>query len=76
MLTASPEVIHNELETAIAILTKWKERTDKIPGVHIPVQGGRAPEALENWLREMVGELQLVSAKCDALAEVLATATA
>jgi len=73
MLTASPEVIHNELETCIAILTKWKGKTEQIPGIHIPVTGDRAPQALEAWLRELVGELQIVSGKCDTLADVLAS---
>ena len=31
MLTASPEVIHNELETAIAILTIASPHNDEIP---------------------------------------------
>jgi len=68
-LPVSPEVMHNELETGIAILKKWQERVEVgIPGVSIPAQD---PEALESFLREFVGELQIVSGKCDTLVEAL-----
>lgn len=71
MLNVSPEVIHNELETAIAILAKWQKRMDQIPGVTIPVTSENGPAALEAFRREFIGELQIVSGKCDTLAEAL-----
>lgn len=73
MLAASPEVIHNELETCVAILKKWQGLAQQIPGVHVPVSGAHGPQALENFLREFVGELQIVAGKCDTLADVLAS---
>jgi len=70
MLPVSPEVMKNELETARAIMVKWQEKMDNVPGVHLPAN----PEELERFLRELIGELQVVSGKCDTLAEALSSA--
>lgn len=71
-LPISPDVLHNELETARAIMDKWTTLIGEkgIPGVDTP-----APlQDTERFLREMIGELQVVSGKCDTLAEVVGAA--
>ena len=70
-LPVSPDVLHNELETARSILDKWTKLVDKgVPGVDTPAN----PEQLDRFLREMCGELQIVSGRCDTLVEVLGNA--
>ena len=70
-LPISPDVLHNELESARAIMEKWTQLVSKgIPGVDVPA----SPEASERFLRELVGELQLVSGRCDTVVEVLSGA--
>jgi hypothetical protein len=68
MLSVSTEVIQNELETVRAIVEKWQKKIEQMPGVTIPTQD---PAAFENYLRELIGELQVISGKCDTLAEAL-----
>lgn len=69
-LPVSPDVIYDELKSARDILDKWVERlgTKQIPNVDMP---GQDPRALEFFLNELVGELQVVSGKCDTLSEII-----
>ena len=69
MLTVSPEVIHNELETAVKVLQKWQEQLGRIPGVTVPAGD---PQAFNLFLMQLIGELRVVSGKCDVLADTLA----
>jgi len=69
-MSVSPQVIQNELETIDAIIKKWQTKIEQMPGVTIPCAD---PAAFENALRELIGELQVVSGKCDTLAEALGT---
>ena len=67
-MPVSADVLHNELETARGILDKWvKTVGEGLPCVDTPGN----PEQLDQLLRELVGELQIVSGKCDTLVEVL-----
>lgn len=67
-LPVSADVLHNELETARSILEKWV----KIIGEGLPcVDTPGNPEQLDAVIREMCGELTLVSGRCDTLVEVL-----
>jgi len=68
MLTVSPEVIHNELELAVKVLRKWQEQLELIPGVTIPAGD---PQAFNLFLTQLIGELRVVSGKCDVLADTL-----
>lgn len=70
MLPISPDVIHSELVAGRDILTKWIEKLDKegVPNIDHP---GADPRALEFFLTELVGELQVVSGKCDTVADVI-----
>ena len=68
MLTVSTPVIQNELETAKKIIEKWQEKIEMLPGVNVPAGD---PAAFENYMREFIGELQVISGKCDTLAEAL-----
>jgi len=68
MLPVSPEVIHNELETAVAVLQKWQKKMDEVPGVTIPATD---PQALNLFLVQLIGELRVVAGKCDTLSETL-----
>ena len=69
-LPITPDVLHNELETARAILDKWTQIVNNgLPGIDTP-----APqEALDQLIWQMRGELQIVSGRCDTLVEVLGT---
>ena len=70
-LAVSPEVLHNELELSRSILEKWTKLVGNgIPGIDKPA----APHEVEKFLRELVGELQVVSGNCDTLAEILGAA--
>jgi len=70
VLPVSPDVIHSELEAARDILNKWIKKVgeDGLPNIDIP---GSDEQALGNFLNELVGELQVVSGKCDTLADVI-----
>jgi hypothetical protein len=71
MLSVSKEVVLKELETAKAYLAKWEQRLEEgIPEIDFPATGNSS-NALEDFLRELCGELRVVSGKCDTLAEVL-----
>lgn len=68
--TISWAVLLNEFETSIAILKKWQDAITKI--ADNPDQESMVPpELMESRLTEMVGELQVVSGKCDVIAEVV-----
>ena len=67
-LPVSGDVLHNELDTARGILDKWvKIVSEGLPAVDVPGD----PAQLDKLLREMCGELTLVSGRCDTLVEVL-----
>jgi hypothetical protein len=70
VLPVSPDLIHEELQGTINILTKWLDAVNKgVPGVDIP--GPDVEEALDNFLRELTGELLLAAGKAHNLAVVL-----
>lgn len=69
-LPISQNVLFNQLELSRSILEKWTKQVESLPGINTP--GG--PADLERVLREMIGELQLVSGQCESLAEILGTA--
>jgi hypothetical protein len=68
--TISWPVLLNEFETAVAILKKWQDAITKIAD-NPEAEATIAPEMMESRLAEMVGELQVVSGKCDVIAEVV-----
>ena len=70
VLPVSPDTIYDEIQSAKAILARWEERLEKrsIPGIDAP--GGE--EQLLDYMRELCGELQVVSNKCHGLAVILA----
>ncbi len=71
MLPVSREVLLKELETAGQYIEKWRTRVEEgLPGIDVPATGD-AEQGLETFLREMCGELQIVSGKCTTLSEVL-----
>lgn len=71
-LPVSREVLYNELEMGRSILEKWATVVEKgIPGI----DGQPAPPMeTERVLRELIGELQVISGKCDTLADILSAA--
>lgn len=69
-LPISQNVLFNQLELSRGILEKWTKQVEALPGINAP--GG--PVELERVLREMIGELQLVSGQCESLAEIIGTA--
>jgi|WetSurMetagenome_2_1015567.scaffolds.fasta_scaffold08238_3 hypothetical protein len=70
-MPVSPDLVHEELESIIKIVSKWRDAVNTgVPGVDIP--GADAEEALDNFLRELVGELLLAAGKTHNLALVLA----
>lgn len=71
MLTISREVLLKELETAREYIDKQIAKvTNGIPGIDLPASGDAA-EHIEEFVRELCGELRIVSGKCDNLAEVV-----
>jgi vacuolar-type H+-ATPase subunit E/Vma4 len=69
MLNLSSKVLRVELETAKDILQKWLTQLEEgLPVIDVPADA----DHLEQMLREIVGELRVVSGKCDTLAEILA----
>ena len=67
-LPLSTTLILSEIESAMAILARWKQRIEN----GVPVIDLHAPdEALHDFLRELCGELVVVSGKCTTLTEVL-----
>ena len=70
MLPLHPDTIHDELVSVRVLVDKWiKKVIDGIPGVD--PQAPSSPEALDAYLRELVGELYLSSSKLQGLANVL-----
>jgi hypothetical protein len=72
MLTVSRDVMLEELQTASSYLQKWivKLNTQGIPGIDTPITG-TSDEAFVDFIRELCGELRVVSGKCDSLSEVV-----
>jgi hypothetical protein len=72
VLTVSRDVMLEELQTAVSYLNKWITKLNEqgIPGVDTPVTG-TSDEALVDFIRELCGELRVVSGKCDSLSEVV-----
>lgn len=67
-LPVSPPVLLDELASAQGILKKWLEGIAQgIPAIDLPGD----EETLDEFLRELCGELLLVAGKCSTLAEVL-----
>ena len=70
-LPINPETIHEELLSVERLVVKWRESIGKgIVGIDLP-----APDAevkLEAYMREFIGELLLVSGKCQNMALILA----
>ena len=74
MLPISREVLLKELETARDYLNKWLQKVNEgIPGIDIPASGS-AEDHLEEFVRELCGELRIVSGKCDTLSDVVGEA--
>lgn len=72
MFAVSREVILNELRSARDYLDRWIGAvSSEIPGVDIPASGD-VDVKQDSFVRELCGELRVVSGKCDTLAEVLA----
>jgi hypothetical protein len=70
VLPVSTPVILAELKSARKILTKWikKIEAEGIPGV----DGAPAPqETIDDYLRELEGELLMISGKTSVLSNVL-----
>lgn len=68
MLTVSPDLIVDELESAKKILEKWiKKVNDGLPVIDEPGD----QEQLSLLLRELTGELRICAGKCGNLAEVI-----
>jgi hypothetical protein len=62
MLPISPALLREEISGAKAILDKWdKQLAEGVPGPERP--GGQ--EGLENFIREMCGELMICAGKCE-----------
>jgi hypothetical protein len=71
MMTISRDVLLKELETAREYLDKWITKVNEgIPGIDIPAAGD-AEEHIDVFVRELCGELRIISGKCDNLAEVV-----
>lgn len=71
MMTISRDVLLKELETAREYVDKWINKVNEgIPGIDIPASGD-SDSHIEEFVRELCGELRIVSGKCDNLAEVL-----
>lgn len=70
MLSVSKAVLKEELTLAQRILTKWQQKLEEgVPGQDFPVQDDIA---FERFVREMVGEFQVISSKFDGLATIMA----
>ncbi len=68
MLSITREVLLDELDAAKAIIDRWHKTIEAgIPVIDMP-----APEdRLELFVRQLCGELLLVSGKCQSIAEIL-----
>lgn len=68
-LPVSPDVILQELTTAKVILEKWEKILNEVgvPGTDVP--GGE--DQLDDFSRELCGELRLVGGKCNNLADTI-----
>jgi hypothetical protein len=67
-LPISPDVLHAELVSARDILDKWvKTINEGLPALDVP----GTEETLEGMLKELCGELVLVSGKCESISEIL-----
>jgi len=68
MLPVSPDLIHDELESAKKILEKWIEKVK----AGLPVVDNPGDEMqLDLFIRELCGELRVCAGKCGNLSEVL-----
>lgn len=73
MLPVSRDLLLTELTSARDYLVKWISIIEEgIPGVDIPVSSGNSEDRLDEFIRELCGELRVISGKCDTLAEVVA----
>jgi hypothetical protein len=68
VLPISSELLLSEIQTALAVLAKWKERVEAgIPGVDLP-----ADEASTyRFVSELCGEILVVAGKCQNVAAIL-----
>ncbi len=67
-LPLANETVRIDLNMARELLVKWHARFEAgVPAIDL--EGSDA--SLEDFLTEFVGEMRLVSAKCDALAEIM-----
>jgi hypothetical protein len=74
MLPVDQETLVKELASARELLAKWEELVTRgLPGIHVPVTGDKEEEQIE-FLRIMIGELRIISGKCDTLVAVLEAA--
>lgn len=69
MLTVHPQTILEEMKSTQKILAKWIELIEnkQMPAVDLPA----GEEALDDFVREMCGELRVCAGKCGNLADVL-----
>jgi len=68
VLPVSAELLYSEVESAEAVLAKWKKAIGEgIPGVDIP----STEEALYRFIAQLCGELMVVAGKCQNLAAVV-----
>lgn len=72
-LAVSSPLLLSELKSAQAVLHKWIVSLEEegIPGVTTPQQTTLAANT-EEWVSVFAGEMQIVAAKCDALATAIA----
>jgi hypothetical protein len=70
-LPINPETIYEELQSVEKVVAKWRESIGTgIVGIDKPAPDAEA--RLEAYMREFVGELLLVSGKCQNMALILA----
>lgn len=70
-LPINPETIYEELQSVEKLVAKWRKSIgDGIVGVDKPAPDSEAK--LEAYMREFIGELMLVSGKCQNMALILA----
>ncbi len=68
MIPISKEVLEEELNLAIRVVTKWKNKLAQgIPGQDLPGN----EDALDEFTRELVAEFLLISGKFETMANVI-----
>lgn len=74
MLPIAQETLLREMDTIKAVVDKWHEKVaEGIPGVSYPISGNTPMgERLDQWLIELIGEMQFISGKTANLASILA----